>query len=239
MALGAGVDRKTARRYIEAAEALGLDRDGGESQLADELIGSVCEAVSPSRPHGHGASWELLATHEDDIKAWVEKDLTVAKIGDLLVRRGVCVPERTLQRFCAERCGAGQQTTTVRVADGEPGDSRSPPVRVPGPRPCVSQDPATARRRPTGARSPTIPARLSPESGPLPHPADCLPCPLHDRPDEHANRSLRSERSSACRADQRIPVSQEMAARVVPLALTVTLTGEQRGRMFGVTATSV
>ena len=64
VALGAGVDRKTARRYIEAAEALGLDRDGGESQLTDALIGAVCEAVRPSRPHGHGASWELLATHE-------------------------------------------------------------------------------------------------------------------------------------------------------------------------------
>src|ERR1019366_6637141 len=104
---------KTARRYVEAAEALGLDRDGGESQLTDELIGSVCEAVRAARPSCHRASWELLATHEEDIKAWVMKDLTVAKIGDLLVRRGITVPERTLQRFCAERCGAGRQTTTV------------------------------------------------------------------------------------------------------------------------------
>ena len=65
IAVGAGVDRKTARRYVEAAVALGLDRDGGESQLTDELIGAVCEAVRPSRPNGHGASWELLAAHEE------------------------------------------------------------------------------------------------------------------------------------------------------------------------------
>ena len=43
------VDRKTVRRYVEAAEALGLVRDGGEEQLSDELIGSVVEAVRPHR----------------------------------------------------------------------------------------------------------------------------------------------------------------------------------------------
>ena len=34
----AGVDRKTARRYVEAAVAAGLVRDGGECQLTDELL---------------------------------------------------------------------------------------------------------------------------------------------------------------------------------------------------------
>ena len=143
IALGAGVDRKTARRYIEAAQGLGLARDGGESQLTDELIGAVCEAVRPSRPYGHGASWELLCTQEEEIKAWVDKDLTVAKIGDLLVRRGVSVPERTLQRFCAERCGAGRQTTTVRVADGNPGTELQTDFGRMG----VMFDPHTDRRR--------------------------------------------------------------------------------------------
>ncbi|MHB1510867.1 MAG: transposase [Acidimicrobiales bacterium] len=143
IASGAGVDRKTARRYIEAAVGLGLDRDGGESQLSDALIGGVCEAVRPSRPHGHGASWELLCTKEEDMKAWVEKGLTVAKIGDLLARRGVVVPERTLQRFCFERCGAGRQSTTVRVADGEPGEE----VQTDFGRMGVMFDPHTDRKR--------------------------------------------------------------------------------------------
>src|ERR1035437_8627890 len=99
IAAGAGVDRKTARRYVEAAMALGLDRDGGEGQLTEALIGAVCEAVRPARPNGHGAPWELLCAHETDIKGWVERDLTVAKIGDLLVRRGVIVPAGTPRRF--------------------------------------------------------------------------------------------------------------------------------------------
>lgn len=121
IAISAGVDRKTVRRYVEAATQLGVVRDGGEGQLTDEFIGSVCEAIRPVRPNGHGPSWQKLVAEEEQIKKWVKAELTVAKIGDLLTRRGVVVPERTLQRFCAERCGAGRTKTTVRVADGEPG----------------------------------------------------------------------------------------------------------------------
>ena len=57
----AGVDRKTARRYVAAAVAAGLDRDGGVGQLCDELIGTVVAAVRPDRPQGHGAAWERCA----------------------------------------------------------------------------------------------------------------------------------------------------------------------------------
>ncbi|EQD72349.1 transposase, partial [mine drainage metagenome] len=96
IALRSGVDRKTARRYVDAAVGPGLSRDSGEKQLTDELIGAVCQAVRPTRQDGHGLSWELLEPHEEEMRKWVEKGLTVAKIGDLLVRRGVVVPERTL-----------------------------------------------------------------------------------------------------------------------------------------------
>ena len=115
IAAGAGVDRKTARHYVEAA-ALGVDRSGGEDRLTDELIGGVCEAVRPARPNGHGAAWELSSSHQADITAWVDDGHTVAKIGDFLVRRGVEVHERTLQRFCVELCGAGKEKTTVDAA---------------------------------------------------------------------------------------------------------------------------
>src|SRR5215213_4020140 len=53
----AQLDRKTVRRYVAAAEGLGLARDGGEGQLTDELIGSVVEAVRPHRSDGDGAPW--------------------------------------------------------------------------------------------------------------------------------------------------------------------------------------
>ena len=49
----AGVDRKTARRYVEAAQAAGLSRaGGGEDQLSDELLGAVIAAVRPVRASG-------------------------------------------------------------------------------------------------------------------------------------------------------------------------------------------
>jgi transposase len=122
VAAQAGVDRKTARRYVEAAVAAGLARDGGTGQLTDELVGQVAEAVRPVRPGGHGQAWEALEACRAEIEAWVKQGLTVVKIGVLLERRSVVVPYRTLHRFCAERCGYGRSAaTTVRVADGEPG----------------------------------------------------------------------------------------------------------------------
>jgi hypothetical protein len=45
----AGVDRKTARRYVQAAEAAGVVRAGGLGQVTDEVIGRVVSAVRPAR----------------------------------------------------------------------------------------------------------------------------------------------------------------------------------------------
>jgi transposase len=117
----AGVDRKTARRYVQAAVEAGLARDGGPDQLSDELIGQVAQVVRPVRPGGHGQAWEQMEACQAEIAGWVKQGLTVVKIGVLLQRRGVVVPYRTLHRFAVERCGFGPKASTVRVADGEPG----------------------------------------------------------------------------------------------------------------------
>jgi hypothetical protein len=120
----AGVDVKTAARYIRAAQAAGLARDGDESQLTDELLGQVVAAVRPARPAGHGPSWEALVPVTAEITGWVKDGLTLVKIGELLERRGTAVPYRTLARFAAAECGyssAGRQVT-VPVADGKPGE---------------------------------------------------------------------------------------------------------------------
>ena len=122
----AGVDRKTARRYVAAAEAAGLTREAGIEALTDDLVGEVVEAVRPARPNGHGASWESLLAHEEQIRAWVaggdgQDPLSIVKIEELLARQGVKVPYRTLHRFAVERCGFRVRSSTVRVVDGEPG----------------------------------------------------------------------------------------------------------------------
>jgi transposase len=144
----AGVDRKTARRYVAAAEAAGVCREGGLGQLTDEVIGQVVAAVRPVRVGGHGQAWDALEAQREQISEWVGKDLTVVKIADLLARRGVLVPYRTLHRFCAQRCGFGRGgTTTVRVADGEPGVECQIDFAKMG----LVYDPGAGRRRVTHA----------------------------------------------------------------------------------------
>ena len=65
VAAQAGVDRKTSRRYVTAAVAAGLSRDGGEDQLTDELIGQVVSVVRPVRPDGHGQGWAELEGRQE------------------------------------------------------------------------------------------------------------------------------------------------------------------------------
>src|ERR1700694_1926566 len=85
------VDRKTVRRYIGAAVACGLVRDGGERQLTEGLLGRggrVVKWVPPPRPRGHGAAGATLKANHDQLKGWLVDDkLTVVKVHDLLTRR--------------------------------------------------------------------------------------------------------------------------------------------------------
>jgi transposase len=120
----AGVNVKTAARYIAAAREAGLARDGDESQLTDELVGVVVAAVRPARPAGHGGSWEVLAGRKEQVTGWVNDGLTLVKVGELLERSGTVVPYRTLARFAAEECGysSSRSRVTVPVADGKPGE---------------------------------------------------------------------------------------------------------------------
>jgi transposase len=143
----AGVDRKTARRYVEAAQAAGLAREGSEDQLTDGLIGAVVTAVRPARAAGHGASWEALLAQEQQIRDWAGAGLQLTNIHGKLARRGVVVPYRTLHRFASERCGFGRRQPTVRVADGKPGQE----CQVDFARMGLVPDPAAGRQRVTHA----------------------------------------------------------------------------------------
>ncbi len=138
-----GMDRKTVRRYLAAAEAAGLDRQKGEEQLSDALIGQVCEAVRPARLHGHGSAWEVVAGQRELIKGWLDDGLTVVKVHALLTRRGVVVPHRTLHRFCVDELGFGRRRLTLRVADGDPGSE----LQMDFGRMGLLVDRATGRRR--------------------------------------------------------------------------------------------
>ena len=139
----AGVDRKTARRYIDAAVELGVCREGGLEQLTDELVGAVINLVRPDRAQGHGAAWDRLLPVEAEICEWVGEGLQLTNIHGKLERQGVPVPYRTLHRFAVERCGFGRTRATVRVADGEPGME----CQIDFGRLGMMHDPVTGRRR--------------------------------------------------------------------------------------------
>src|ERR1700724_4234346 len=81
VAAQAGVDRKTSKRYVMAAVAAGLSREGGEGQLTDELIGQVVSVVRPVRPAGHGAGWAELEARQEEIAAWVKAGGPGGKMG--------------------------------------------------------------------------------------------------------------------------------------------------------------
>jgi len=117
----AGVDRKTVRRYVAAAEAAGLDANGDEAQLTEAAVGAVLLALRSGRPPGRGRGWEQLEGERSFLRESLEQNLTLTKIHILLRRRGLTVPYRTLHRFCVAELGFGRDRTTVRVADCEPG----------------------------------------------------------------------------------------------------------------------
>jgi transposase len=123
-----GFDRKTVRRYVEAAMELGVVQGGGDDQLSDEVVAAVLERVRPKRRDGHGEGWATCMAHHDVLRGWLApapegEGLTVRRAGELLARRGVIVPERTLHRYALEVLAVGRSArrSTVRVADGEPG----------------------------------------------------------------------------------------------------------------------
>ena len=126
------IDRKTVRRYVEVAQAAGLRRSDLEDKITDELIAEVLDAATPGRPRGdHGAAWQLLIDNKgfieqrlgtDDENHRSKKRLTLLKIHDQLVRHtGHPVAYRTFVRFCHDQLGYARDTSTVRVADCEPG----------------------------------------------------------------------------------------------------------------------
>jgi hypothetical protein len=100
----AGVDRKTARRYVEAAQAAGLARDADLAAVDDALIGAVIDVVRPARPYGHGTGWGTLLGRREDVTDWVGQGLSIVKIHEMLTRSGTQVPYRTLHRFAVAEC---------------------------------------------------------------------------------------------------------------------------------------
>ncbi|MHB8508988.1 MAG: IS21 family transposase [Candidatus Dormibacteria bacterium] len=139
----ARADRKTVKRYLDAARTAGVRRDGGEEQLNDEVLGTIAETLRPGRRGGRGPVWNLLVNQRTAVEKLLDDDVNLTKIHTLLTRQGVLVPYRTLHRFCVAEFGFGKQRLTVRVMDGEPGGE----LQVDFGRMGLLEDVTTGRRR--------------------------------------------------------------------------------------------
>jgi transposase len=115
-----GLDVKTVRRYVGAAEECGLVR--GPQLITDEQLAQVIGALRSPVERPHGESWELSERERDFIARHLAQHLKLSKVWRLLSRRGVEIPYATLHRFAVSELGFGRRATTVPVADCEPGE---------------------------------------------------------------------------------------------------------------------
>jgi len=118
------VDRKTVRRYVDAARVLGLARTP-DLPVTDEELALLDAALRPGAPSVPGDMRQHCRAHRTLLESWVAEGCRGPKLVSLLYRHtGVLVPLRTLQRFVEQDLGdaARKRTATVRVVDPPPGE---------------------------------------------------------------------------------------------------------------------
>ncbi len=113
------LDRKTVRRYVEAARSLGFD---ATTDINDELASRVAHATRRSRVSEHTPQWKALLLHRSRIETWRTQSapLSITRIQELLARDGVAVRYGMLRRFVIDELGEGSPRSTIVVSDPPP-----------------------------------------------------------------------------------------------------------------------
>jgi|SRR5205085_2699876 len=107
-----GLDPKTVRRYLRAAEAAEL-RAPMET-LSDEQVRDVLLTLQPSGGRPHGEDWTRCGEQREAIQHWLVEGLRLTKIRKLLARQGVSIGYPTLYRFAVEQLQFGRAVFDVR-----------------------------------------------------------------------------------------------------------------------------
>ena len=114
-----GIDRKTVRRYLTAAEEAGFARG---LEVDDDVLVAVVDAVQPGGSSEVGCMRSHLRAHAEPIQDWANQGCRGPKLVKLIKRKtGVSVPLRTMQRFLAEDLDLGRHSDTIRIVDPDPG----------------------------------------------------------------------------------------------------------------------
>lgn len=117
-----GLDVKTVRRYVGAAQALGLSREQGEAALTEELMSMLMSSLQGRPGRQRGEAWERCEAHRAFIVQRLAQGLKLSKLRKLLLRQGVQVPYATLHRFAVAELGFGRTAATVPIADCAAGE---------------------------------------------------------------------------------------------------------------------
>jgi hypothetical protein len=120
-----GLDPKTVRRYLRAAERCGLAPGLDPAALTDERMTAVLTGLRGGSARPYGASWQQCEAHRDFIAERLRAGLRLSKVRRLLARQGVLLPPATLYRFATAVLGFGRRAATIPVADGAPGEEVS------------------------------------------------------------------------------------------------------------------
>ncbi len=121
IAEGTGLSRATVPKYLAAALAVGVLRDG--SAPDDDQLSRLA-GISRAGPRRVETPVEdSLAPWSDQIYQWLTGDrLKVTRIQELLAARGCTVSYTSLRRFIVKRNWGRRSVRTVRMADTEPGE---------------------------------------------------------------------------------------------------------------------
>ena len=116
-----GVDRKTVRRYVHAAQSCSLPQG---RELTEDEIHEVAQRVQSRPVVDASAEWQSVAVHQKRIEEWLtsKRPLRLTKVHTLLRREhGLEVSYDTLRRFAMQQLGWRQRASTVRIDDPPPG----------------------------------------------------------------------------------------------------------------------
>ena len=117
-----GLNVKTVRRYLRAAQGHGLTAAASPDELDDGLLAAVVSTIQPGTGRPHGDGWAACVAHRAVIERYLRADVRLSKIRTLLRRQGVTISYPTLRRFALEELSWGRAAVTIPVADCGPGE---------------------------------------------------------------------------------------------------------------------
>lgn len=113
------VSRRTAARYIETGKAVGLTT---ETELTDEVVREIAVRVQARPEPGPSDARQVLEQQRARIEHWLERDLTLVRVQELLAREGIAASYTTLRRYAHDELGWKERGPTVLIDDPPPGE---------------------------------------------------------------------------------------------------------------------